>query len=195
MGAAFTQGGGVAVTAGSQATSYTMTLSWVGPHGLPQTFVAPMVMLSAGEKATLAPANWSSLQSTRVTLSTVQGGKKTTRAVANKIRLPASYTVALGVAKAGSTRQLRISARFTKLARGSNAVMAWEVLKGQVLVTKHTVTLSGTSLHQGLIARVFKFSAKGSARYFFRASVEVLSPGPDGSYVSQQVTHAQQFVG
>ena len=38
---AFTKAGDVAGTGGSQPTSYTMTLLWVGPHGLPQTFVAP----------------------------------------------------------------------------------------------------------------------------------------------------------
>jgi hypothetical protein len=195
VGAMFTKSGGVAVTAGGQATSYSMTLSWVGPHGLPQTFVAPTVKLTSGEKATLAPANWSSLQSTKVLLSMVKGGKTTTRAVANKTRPPASFTVALGIAKTGTARQLRISAHFTKLARGSNAVMAWEVLKGRALVGKHTVTLTGTSLHRGLIARVFKFSAKGSAHYSFRASVEVLSPGANGTYVGQQVAHVQQFVG
>ncbi len=195
MGAMFTKSGDVAVTAGGQATSYTMTLSWVGPHGLPQTFVAPAVKLGAGEKATLAPANWSALQSTKVMLSTVVGGKKTTRAVANKVRPPASYTVSLGVTKSGTALQLHITAHFTKVLRGSNAVMAWEVLKGRALVAKHTVSLTGTDLHSGLVTRTFKFSAKGLAHYSFRAAVEVLSPGPGGTFVSQQVTHVQQFAG
>jgi hypothetical protein len=185
----------VEVTAGNQPTSYNLTLSWVGPHGLPQTFVAPTVELAAGEKASLAPANWSSLESTRVMLSMVHDGKSTTRALANKVRPPAKYTVGLKVAKAGNTRQLTINARFTQLAAGSSAVMAWEVFKGRSLAAKQTISLSGTKLHRGLISKTFRFKAKGSARYTYQASVEVLSPTHSGTYVSQEVTHTQPFVG
>jgi hypothetical protein len=185
----------VEVTAGNQPTSYTLTLSWVGPHGLPQTFAAPTVQLDAGDKATLAPANWSSLESTKVMLSTVHAdGKTTTRALANKVRPAAKYTVALKIAKAGTTRQLTINARFTQLAAGSSAVMAWEVFKGRTLAAEQTITLTGTKLHRGLISKTFRFKAKGSARYTFQASVEVLSP-THGAYVSQQVTHTQPFAG
>ena len=186
----------VEVTAGNQPTSYTLTLSWVGPHGLPQSFVAPTVQLGAGDKATLAPTNWSSLESTKVTLHMVHAdGKSTTRALTNRIRLAAKYTVALKIAKAGTTRQLTISAHFTQIAPGSSAVMAWEVLKGRSLAAKYTITLTGAALHRGLISRTFRFKATGTARYTFQASVEVLTPAHNGTYVSQQVTHLQQFGG
>jgi hypothetical protein len=185
----------VEVTAGNQPTSYSLTLSWTGPHGLPQSFVAPTVALGAGDKATLAPANWSSLESTKVTLHMVHDGKTSTRSLANKIRLAAKYTVALKIAKAGTTRQLTINARFTQLAAGSSAVMAWQVFKGRSLAAKQTITLTGTKLHRGLISKTFRFKAKGSARYTFQASVEVLSPTHSGTYVSQQVTHTQPFAG
>jgi len=185
----------VEVTAGNQPTSYSLTLAWTGPHGLPQSFVAPTVQLGAGDKATLAPTNWSSLESTKVTLHMVHAnGKSTTRALTNRIRLAAKYTVSLKIAKAGTTRQLTISARFTQLAPGSSAVMAWEVLKGRSLAAKQTITLTGTKLHRGLITKTFLFKAKGSARYSFQATVEVLSP-THGAYVSQQVTHTQPFAG
>jgi hypothetical protein len=97
-----------------------------------------------------APANWSALQSTNVTLRMVHAdGNTTTRAVANQIRPAAKYTVTLRIAKAGTTRQLTICAHFTQLAPGSSAVMAWEVLKGRALTAKHTITLTGTALHRG----------------------------------------------
>ena len=72
--------------------------------------------------------------------------------------------------------------------------MAWEVLKGRSLAAKQTITLTGTKLHRGLITKTFLFKAKGSARYSFQATVEVLSP-THGAYVSQQVTHTQPFAG
>ena len=85
------------------------------------------------------------------------------------------------MAKTGTARLLTINARFTQVASGSNAVMAWEVFKGRVLAAKHTITLTGTKLHRGLISK--RSGSKPRARHTTasEASVEVLSPGPNGS--------------
>ncbi len=186
----------VDVTAGAQPMSYTLSLSWTGPHGSPQTFVAPTVHLAAGDKGTFAPADWSALQSTKVTLRVVHAtGKITTRTLANRARPAASYTVALKIVKAGAARWLTINTHFTRLAPGSSALLIWEVLNGRALVAKHTVSLTGAKLHRGLVSQTFPFKVTGSARYTFRASVEVLSPVHTGTYMSQAVTHLQQFGG
>lgn len=186
----------VTVTAGDQSTAYTLTLSWTGPHGFPQTFVAPTVHIAAGDRATVVPADWSSLQSTKVTLRVVhRNGTATTRTLENRIRPAARYTVTLKIAKAGATWRLTISTRFTRLLPGSSALMTWEVLKGRRLAAKHTVALTGAKLHRGLVRQTFSFNAAGSTRYTFRASVELLSPAHTGTYMSQNVTRLQRFRG
>lgn len=184
------------VSAGDRSTSYTLSLSSSGPHGFPQTFVAPTIHLAAGDRATIAPADWSSLQSTRVTLLVVHAnGRTTTTTLSNRIHPTARYTVALRVAKARATRRLTVSTRFIRVAPGSSALTTWEVLKGRTLVAHHTVSLTGRKLHRGLVRLTFAFKAGGSARYTFRASVELLSPAHAGTYMSQQVTRVQRFRG
>jgi hypothetical protein len=186
----------VEVTAGDQPTSYTLSLSWTGPHGFPQTFVAPAVHLAAGDRATFAPADWAALQSTKVRLRVRHAhGATTTRTLENRIRPAARYTVRLRIVKVGVTRRLTISTRFIRLAAGSSALMTWEVLKGRTLVAHHNVSLVGTKLHRGLVSRTFAFRPAGSARYTFRASVELLSPAHTGTDLSQQVTRLQRFRG
>ena len=175
----------VEVTAGDEPTSYTLSLSWTGPHDFPQTFAAPTVHLAARDRATFAPADWSSLQSTNVILRVVHpNGKATTRTLQNRIRPAARYTVALKIAKAGATRRLTISTRFTRLAPRSNAALTWEVLKGRHLVAHHTVSLTGPKLRRGLVRETFAFKTAGSAHYTFRASVELLSPAHTGTFIS-----------
>jgi hypothetical protein len=186
----------VEVTAGGQPTSYTLSLSSIGPHRLPQTFAAPAVRLAAGASATIAPADWSSLQSTEVAVRmTRANGRTTTRTLGNTIRPAAKYTVALKIVKAGATRRLSISTRFIRLAPGSSALMTWEVLKGRKLVAHHTVSLTGPRLHRGLVSRTFVFKSGGSARYTFRGNVELLSPAHGGTWMSQQMSRQQRFRG
>lgn len=186
----------VQVTAGNQPTSSSLSLSWVGPHGLPQTFAAPAVHLAAGDRATFTPANWSSLQSNGVTLRVVhRNGETTTRTLVNRIRHAARYTVALKVVRAGATRRLTIAIRFIRLAPGSSALVTWEVLKARPLVAKHTVLLTGPKLHRGLVSQTFPFKGVRSARYTFQASVDLLSAARGGMYTSQRVSRVQRFRG
>jgi hypothetical protein len=184
----------VVVTAGAKPTSYTLTLSWVSPHGLPQTFVAPRVLLGAGARATFAPADWSALATTKVTVRLIDArGHATTRTLTNTLRAAGRYTVLLKVVKAGAHRQLTIAARFIHLPTGSSAVLTWELLQGRKLAAHHTVV--ATTLHPGLLQRTFSFTPHGKAGYTLRASVELLSPGPGGAYVSQDVTRTARLRG
>jgi hypothetical protein len=186
----------VVMSAGGQPMSSTLTLSWIGPHGVPQTFSAPPVQLAAGDKATFAPVSWSSLQSTRVMLRVVhRNGTTTTRTLSNRIGAHGRYSVALKVAGSGRTRRLTISTRFSALAPGAIAVLSWEVFKGRTLVAKHAGVLSGRKLHRGLVAQTFSVRRLGAAGYTFRATVQLLSPVRGGSYTSQQVIRAQNFRG
>ncbi len=186
----------VEVTAGKVPASATLSLSWAGPHGLPQSFLASTVHLTAGEKATFTPASWSSLQSSTITLRLVNAhGAVTTRTLENRIRPAGKFTVALRIAHAGRTRRLTIGARFRRLAGGSSAILVWEVLKGSKLVAGHTVSLSGRTLHLGLISRTFTFTGAASGHYTFRARVELLSPGRGQTYLSQQLSGLARFRG
>jgi hypothetical protein len=156
--------------------------------------VAPTVRLAAGDRATFTPANWSSLQSNKVTLRVVhRNGKTTTRTLENRIRPAGRYTLALRIARAGATRRLRIAARFIRLVPGSTALMTWEVLKGRTLVAKRAVVLTGRKLHRGLVLRTFAFRGLRSRHFTFRASVELLSPTHTGTYLSQRVSRSQRF--
>ena len=97
----------VEVTAGDQPTSDTLSLSWTGPHGLPQTFVAPTVQLAAGDQATFTPANWSTLQSSQghaADACTATAGPRPERSRTGSAQ-PARYSVALKIAKAGANRR------------------------------------------------------------------------------------------
>jgi hypothetical protein len=186
----------VEVTAGGQPSSPTLTLSWSGANGFPQTFVAPRVHLAARDRASFRPASWTSLQSSQVTLLVVHAnGKTTRRTLRNTIRLAGRYTVALNVARAGLARRLTIATRFSRLAPGSNAVVTWEVLQGRRLVARHIVSLAGPRLHRGLVRQAFPFKGAASAHYTFRASVELLSPTHTGTYLTQQVSRTQRFRG
>jgi hypothetical protein len=184
---------GVDVAAGGQATSATLTLTWAGKDGLPQTFQAPALKLAAGDEAAIAPSSWSALASGSLAVSIRhRNGRTTMMTVHNRIRPANRYSVALAVARKGKSRTLQVRTDFTKLAAKSEAVITFEVLRGRRLVAKHVVSLSGKSVHRGLIKENYAFKP-GSMRYSFRATVAVLSPTKDGGYVSQRVVHAKQF--
>jgi IPT/TIG domain len=187
----------VVVTAGGQPTSYTLSLSWAGPHGLPQTFVAPAVRLAAGDQATFAPDNWSTLQSGKVTLRIKhRNGRTSTSTLRNRTTASARYSVALKIAKAGKTRRrLTIRTQFQHLTRGSSALLTWEVLKGRHLVAHHVLTVTAAKLHRGPLTRTVSFKGSGSTHYALRAGVSVLSPAHDGTYTSRLVTRVERFRG
>jgi hypothetical protein len=186
----------VAVTAGGQPTSYTLTLSWAGPHGFPQTFAAPTVHLGAGAHATFAPRDWSALETSKLTVHILDAhGHATTRTLKNKLRATGRYTVALKVVKAGATRRLTIAARFIHSAHGSSAVLTWMALKGRTLAARHTIVIAAAKLHRGLLTRSFSFTPRKSASYKLRASVELLSPDHGGTYTSQDVTRIARLRG
>ncbi len=186
----------VEVTASAKPASFTLSLSWVGPDGFPQTFQAPAVRLAAGGRGTFTPADWSSLQSSDVTLRVVHtNGKISTTTLHNTMRPQRTFTVALNIAKAGSTRRLTVSARFLRLAAGSDALATWEVLRGRTLVAHHAGSLTGHELHRGLVRLTFPFKGAASALFTVRAGVELLSPTRAGTYLAQQVTRRQSFRG
>ncbi len=186
----------VEVTAGNQPTSYTLSLSWAGPHGFPQTFAAPTVHLAAGDRATFTPANWSTLQASAATLRlTRPNGKTTTRTIQNRLRPADRYTVSLKVAKFGATRRLTIISRFIRLTPGSTALINWQVRRGRTLVARRTASLTGRRLRRGLTSLTFPVRGLKSRGYTFRASVELLSPAHGGMYLSQQIGRTRRFRG
>lgn len=186
----------VAVRAGAQPSSYTLTLSWVGPHGFPQTFDAPTVHLGAGARASFAPRDWSALGTSKLTVHIVDAdGHATMRTLKNKLRAAGRYAVALKVVKAGATRRLTIAARFIHIAHGSSAVLTWMAIKGHRLAARHTIVIAAAKLHRGLLTRSFSFTPRGSASYRLRASVALLSPDHGGTYTSQDVTRTARLRG
>lgn len=186
----------VSVTAGGQPTSYTLTLSWAGRHGFPQTFAAPTVHLSAGAHARFAPRDWSALATSKLTVHIVDAdGHATTRTLKNKLHAAGRYAVALKVVKAGAARRLTIAARFIHIAPGSSAVLTWMALKGRTLAARHTIIIAAAKLHRGLLTRSFSFTPRKSASYKLRASVELLSPDHGGTYTSQDVTRTGRLRG
>jgi hypothetical protein len=186
----------VEVTAGDDPASYTLSLSWTGLHGLPQTFVMPKVQLAAGDQATVTPGNWSSLQSTRVILRVRhKNGRTTTRTLKNRTHPTGRYAVALKTSRTRRTERLTISTRFARSARGSSALVTWEVLRGRRLLAGHTVSLTAAQVRHGLVKRTFSFKVAGSARYVFRGVVELLTPTDTGAYTSQKMTRQRGFRG
>jgi hypothetical protein len=183
----------VAVTAGGQPMSFTSTLSWVGPDGFPQTFKSTAVHLAGGDRATLTPTNWSSLQTSAVTLRVVdRTGRSSTRILRNAFHTPGRFTIALRITGSGSRRRLSLAARFIRIAAGSDAVLTWELLKKRRLLAHHTLSLSAANLHSGLVHLSFEPSHL-TGTYAFRASVELLSPTSNGSYTGQQRTKLRRF--
>jgi hypothetical protein len=184
---------GLEVTAGGQAAPATLTLTWTGKDGLPQTFKAPALKLAAGDKAAIAPSSWSSLASGKLAVSIRhRNGRITKMTLHNRVRAADRYSIALAVSRTGHRRRLQVRTHFSKLQRRSEAVITFEVLRGRRLVAKHVVSLSGKHLHRGVIKRSYVFKP-GSARYRFRATVAVLSPAKGGGYVSRRVAHATTF--
>jgi len=184
---------GVDVTAGHQPTSATVTLSWAGREGLPQTFVASALKLAAGDEAAFMPSSWSHLQSGSLTVRVRHANGGTTRLVLhNRLRPANRYSVALAVIRKGKSRALQVSIRVTKLVANSSALVTWEVLRGRRLVAKHVLSLQGKRLHRGLTREAFSFKP-GSARYTFRGEVAVLSPSKAGGYVAQEVVQSRQL--
>jgi hypothetical protein len=183
----------VAVTAGGQPMSFTSTLSWVGPDGIPQTFESNAIDLPPGDRATLTPTNWSSLQTSAVTLRVLdRTGRSSTRILRNAFHAPGRFTIALRITGSGSRRRLSLAARFISIAAGSDAVLTWQLLKKTRLLSHHTLSLSPAKLHRGLVHLSFERSHLAGT-YAFRASVELLSPTSNGSYIGQQRTKLRRF--
>jgi hypothetical protein len=186
----------VEVTAGERPADYTLTLSWVGPHGFPQTFAAPPVHLGAGGRASFTPADWSALGTSKLTIRIVDAhGHATTRTLKNTLRPTGRYAVALKVVKLGAVRRSTITARFTHVPPGSSAVLTWMALKGRTIAARHTIIIAAAKLHAGLLARSFSFKPRRSTTYKLRASVELLSPDRGGTYTSQNVTRTARIGG
>lgn len=195
-GVAFTgNDAGVQVTAGGQQTAATLTLTWTGPDGLPQTFVTPPVKLAAGDHADFKPSSWSELGSGHLTVIIRHRNGNTTRLVLHNRTRPADrYSVALNVVKTGKRRKLRLVIHIRKLVSGSDALVTWEVLRGGKLAAKHVLTLSGKTLHRGVTHETFAFKPS-SATYTFRGKVALLSPAKPNGYVSQQIQRSKTFKG
>lgn len=189
----------VTVSAGKQAMNYTLSLSWAGVHGYPQTFAAPKVNLPAGASASLTPVRWTSLQSSAAKLTvTKKDGSKTTRMVKNMLHGENSYTVTLKVAKprGAASRKLTIETKIKKLVKGSTATLVWQVLKGSSMVGSHTVSLPATKLHKGLLHSSFRYSnVKAGGKYMFKAQVAVFTTATDGSTLSQSESKSKAFHG
>jgi hypothetical protein len=195
-GVAFTgNDAGVQVTAGHQPTSATLTLTWTGPDGLPQTFAAPAVKLAADDRADFTPSSWSALGSGHLTLGIRHRNGSTTRLVLhNRVKPADRYSVTLGVAQKGKRRKLQVTIHIRKLVSGSDALVTWEVLRGEKLAARHVMSLSGKKLHRGAIHETFAFKPS-SATYTFRSKVALLSPAKANGYVSQQIQRSKTFKG
>jgi hypothetical protein len=188
--------GAVTVTSGGSPMTFKVMLSWLGPDGVPQTFAAPTVHLTAGARASLIPSSWSSLQTGAMTLRVVgRNGSVTARTLRNEARAAGRYTIALKVARHGSRSRLQITSRFTRVPSGSVALLTWEVRKGRRLVAHHTVSLTARKLHRGLVQLSYSPKRLASGHYIFQGAVEMFSPAKDGSFVSQERTESRGFRG
>jgi hypothetical protein len=186
---------GVQLTVGGHSTSAALTLTWTGPDGLPQTFVAPALKLAPGDRADFTPSNWSALGSGRLTVSIRHRNGHTTRRVLRNGAKPADrYSVKVGVLKKGSRRTLQLTIHVSKLVSGSDALVTWEVLRDGKLAAKHVATLTGKRLHHGTIHETFAFRPH-SGTYTFRGKVVLLSPAKTSGYVSQQIQRSTTFKG
>jgi hypothetical protein len=195
-GVAFTgNDAGVQVTAGDRPTSATLTLTWTGPDGLPQTFVAPAVKLAADDRADFTPSSWSALGSGHLTLSIRHRNGNTTRLVLhNRAKAADRFSVTLGIVKKGKRRKLQVTIHIRKLVSGSDALVTWEVIRGEKLAAKHVMSLSGKKLRRGTIHETFAFKPSPTA-YTFRGKVALLSPAKASGYVSQQIQRSKTFKG
>ena len=187
----------VSVKGSKQHAAYSLTLTWAGPNGLPQTFVTPKLGMSAGETATFTPPHWSSLGSQPLGLKvTHSNGTVTASTVKNTLRTAVSFSIGLKVAaKKTNRRQLTVNATFKKLVKGSSALFSWEIFHGTALVGHQTVTVLSKALHVGLIYRRFGFIATSHSRYRFSGTVTVINPNNGGSFSSEAHTEVKQFRG
>jgi hypothetical protein len=166
----------VIVIAGKQKMAYSLSLTWSGPHGSPQTFVAPKQTIGAGETAILTPAHWSTLDASPATLAVVHtNGKTTKNTVRNMAHAAGRFSVALKVTKGTSSSRLWVDTRFKRLVKGSSALITWEVLKGKAIVAHHSAALSGKKLPLGVVRRFFQFKGTTGAHYIFKGSVGLFS--------------------
>jgi hypothetical protein len=187
----------VTVKAGGQTTDYSLSLSWDGPHGYPQTFIAPKQTISAGESATLTPANWSTLDASTATLKIVHtNGSSTTKKVTNTVLPTARYSVATEVTNLKSgRRRLEIDATVSHIVKGSSAVFSWEVLKGTSVKSSHAVTITTAKLRVGLLKRTFDVKTHPGSHYAFKGSVAIFTPMASGSFSSQILQKQKGFRG
>jgi hypothetical protein len=173
---------------------YSLSLSWTGPNGYPQTFEAPPVKLSLGATASLTPSNWSDLQSAAATLTVTQkNGTQITTVVKNKARPANSFRVRLTVAKAKTGRRLVVAAGFKKVVKGSTATFTWQILKAGALVSSHASVMATSKLHKGNFKPSFGFVGVTGARYNFRGTVSVISPSVGGGVLTQTITNRRAF--
>ncbi len=188
--------GAITVTSGGSPMSFKLTLSWLGPDGVPQTFAAPAVDLAAGARASVTPSSWSSLQSGAVTLRVVsRNGSVMARTLRNEARAAGRYTIALKVARHGSRRRLQIKSRFTRVPSGSVALITWEVRRGRRLVAHHSVSLTGHKLRRGLVLLTYSPPHLTRRDYTFQGAVEMFSPAKGGGFVSQRRIQLRRFLG
>jgi hypothetical protein len=187
----------VTMKAGGKPVTYSLTLSWAGPHGLPQTFLTPKETISPHASASLTPANWSSLQNAALNMKVVaKNGTVKTSKISNQLRPAGRYSIRLNVVKnKPRVRRLIIATTFKRFVKGSSALFTWEILKGTSLVSSHSKALRGAKLHRGLVKAGFVFKTVAGSHYTLKGSVALFSPTQMSSFLSQTATKQKSFSG
>jgi hypothetical protein len=185
------------VKAAGQRATYSLTLSWAGKNGLPQTFVTPKQAILPGETASYTPAHWSSLADSTVVLRVVhKNGKVSTSTIHNTLRATGQSSIALEVGKrTPKGRRLTIDSSFKHLAKGSTALLTWQVFKGKTLAGHHTVSATVKELQVGRAERTYVFKAQKGTQYTLKGNVVLLSPTKGGSFLSQMSEGQKSFQG
>ena len=187
----------LALTHTGQATTYSLALSWAGPHAAPQTFITPPLPLAPGDKASLSPQDWSKLGTGTVKVKVEhKNGSSTTTTLHNTVKPTTKFSLALKVGKrVHGKRSLTIATKFAKLVKGSSAILTWETLNRGKLVGHATQSLTGKKLHRGTIAAKKTFKSAAGKGYTFTGTVTVASPNKAGSFDSHTQNKKKAFKG
>ncbi len=190
-------GGGLALQHTGPAATYSLALSWAGQNAAPQTFITPPMTVASGDKASFTPQDWSKLGAGSLKVSVKHSdGRTTTTTLHNTVKPAVTFRVSLKVGKRiHGRRSLTIATKFTKLVKGSSAVLAWGTFRGAKLVGHSTQTLTGRKLHLGTVAAKKSFASAAGGSYTFKGSVTVVSPNEAGSFDSQVQRKQKTFKG
>ena len=156
---AFTHGrDGLELTHRGKSTMFTITLSALGPHAVPETFTSGPLRIAAGAKAQIGAIRWNSLarSSIRVTVA----GR--TRLVRNRRHRPHLASIASLTAKKASkgSVSLRLATHLRRLPAGAQLALLLVVRRNGRKLASHLVLSQTPTTAAG-----FTFHASRRGRY------------------------------